>query len=211
MIRSTTNRWILVAMLTLLSACNVLPTKPPVTLYSPVPRFAPEAQETRVDWRLAIARPLASGPVATPRILVRPTPSEIEVYPQAQWSEPAPGLVAQALVQALEADGRIASLDRSSAGLVRDFELTCELRDFQIELADGPAAVLRIKANLVAYPEGRLVASRLFETRVPAAGQQVSEAVAAFTDALGIVSSQLADWVVAEGQAQWRANGAATP
>lgn len=199
-----------VALLALLPACNVLPTKPPVTLYAPAPQFAPGTHETRVDWRLAVARPLASGPVATPRILVRPTPSEIEVYPQAQWSEPAPGLVAQALMLALEADGRIGALDRSSAGLVRDFELTTELRDFQIELAGGPAAVLRIKANLIVYPEGRLVASRLFEARVPAAGQQVSDAVAALSDALGRTLPQIADWTVVEGQAQRRAGGEAT-
>ncbi len=111
---------------------------------------------------------------------------------------------------ALEADGRIGALDRSSAGLVRDFELTTELRDFQIELAGGPAAVLRIKANLIVYPEGRLVASRLFEARVPAAGQQVSDAVAALSDALGRMLPQIADWTVVEGQAQRRAGGEAT-
>ena len=186
-----------------LSACNVLPTKPPVTLYAPVPQFAQGADEVQMAWRLAVARPLASGPVATPRILVRPTPSEIEVYPQAQWSEPAPGLVAQALMQALEADGRLAALDRSSAGLVRDFELTTELRDFQIELADTPVAILRIKANLVAYPEGHLVASRLSEARVPAAGQQVAEAVAALSETLERALPQVADWAVMQGQAHW--------
>lgn len=211
MMGSSRNRWIVVVLLALLSACNVLPTKPPVTLYSPTPQFVSGRNETQVEWRLAVARPIASGPVATPRILVRPAPSEIEVYPQAQWSEPAPGLIAQALMQALEADGRIASLGRSSAGLVRDFELTTELRDFQIELAGGTAAVVRIKASLVAYPEGRLVASRVFETRVPAEGQQVSEAVTAFSEALTQALPQIADWIVLEGEAQWRANHAAAP
>lgn len=209
MMGSARSRWMLVASLALLSACNVLPTKPPVTLYSPVPQFAPGAHETPVTWRLAVARPLASGPVATPRILVWPAPGEIEVYPQAQWSEPAPGVIGNALMLALEADGRIGALERSSAGLVRDFELTTELRDFQIELAGGPAAVLRIKASLVAYPEGRLVASRLFEARVPATGQQVSGAVVAFTDALARTLPQIADWTVTQGQAQWQAGDAA--
>lgn len=204
MIRSTANRWMLVALLALVSACSVLPSKPPVTLYAPAPEFVARSDESQVAWRLAVARPVASGPVATPRILVRPTPSEIEVYPQAQWSESAPGVVGNALLLALEADGRIATLDRSSAGLARDFELTTELRDFQLELAGGPAAVLRIKAGLISHPEGQLIASHLFETRVPASSQQVGDAVAALSEALARTLSEVSDWAVTQGEAQWR-------
>ncbi|MCX7557190.1 ABC-type transport auxiliary lipoprotein family protein [Xanthomonadaceae bacterium JHOS43] len=192
-------------LLAWLSACTVLPVRPTVALYAPVLELAPASVSASVPWRLALARPIASGPLATPRILVRPSPDEIEIYPRAEWSEPAPGLVGNALMQAFEVNGRIGSLERSSAGLDHDFELTTELRDFQLELAGGPVAVVRIKANLIAQPRGVLVASRLFEARIPAAGQQVTDAVAALSDALAQTLPQVADWTVAEAQAQWRA------
>lgn len=203
-------RWsgISIAIL-LFAACSVLPERAPVSLYALALDFNAESPSREVTdavpWRLAVARPAASGPLASPRILVHPTPSEIEVYPQAEWSEPTPGLVGNALIQALEADPRVPVSVRSAVGLEPDFELLTELRSFHIELTSGPAAVVRIKATLVAYPGGRVVASHLFQARVHAAGQQVLAAVSALSEALDQLLPELADWLVTHGEAHWQA------
>lgn len=189
-----------------LAACSILPKTPQFALYAPTARFdaATTAVGEPVAWRLALARPTASGLLDTSRILVWPSPSTIEVYPQAQWSEPPPVMVGDALLQALEADGRITALQRSGAGLERDFELAAELRAFQLELADGPRAVLRIKASLVRQPQGRLVASHVFEAAFPAAGQGVSDAVGALGSCLEELMPQIVGWSVAQADAAWR-------
>src|SRR5690606_11161141 len=113
-------------------------------LSQPAPQ---DSARGRIDVRLAVARPQASGPLATAWILVRPVSGQIEVYPAAQWSEPLPGLVDNALVEAFEASGRFAGVERAASGLAHDVELATELRDFQIELEGGPVAVIRIKAS----------------------------------------------------------------
>ena len=197
--------WIWILIL-LFAACSVLPERAPVSLYTLALDFNNASQTNATDpvsWRLAVARPVATGPLASPRILVRPTPSEIEVYPQAEWSEPTPGLVGNALIQVLEADPRIPVSVRSAIGLEPDFELLTELRSFHIELANGPVAVVAMKATLVAYPGGHVVSSKLFQTRAPAAGQQVLAAVGALSEALDQLLPTLADWVVMQGQTHW--------
>lgn len=194
-----------------LGGCRLLRDRPSVALYAPVIEFTQSSEAAApVDWRLALARTRASGPLTTPRIMVLPTPTAIEVYPLAEWSEPPVMLVEDALMQAFETDGRVAELQRSGAALGRDFELTSELRAFQLELADGPVAVLRLRVDLVRYPEGRLVASRVFEERVPARGQQVADAVAALGESLDASLPQVVDWTVTAAADDWRAHPVVT-
>ena len=193
-------RWILACAWFALAACSVLPQKAPVALYALSQPAAQGGAEGRNDLRLAVARPLASGPLATAWILVRPGSGRIEVYPEAQWSEPLPGLVGNALMEAFEASDRFGSVERAASGLARDLELATELRDFQIELEEGAVAVVRLKASLIDAARGEAVASQVFEVRAPAAGRDEDAAVAALDAALQDTLVQLVAWVVAQRQ-----------
>lgn len=204
-------RWILLSTLAaLLGGCSVLPARPQIDLYTPMPSFSGQRAGTPVAWRLSVAKVQATGFLASPRILVRPLPEQIEVYPQAHWSEPAPGLVETALMQALEADPRIAVVERSGSGLPSDFLLQSELRDFQMELGSGtPQAVLRLRVSLVAQAQSRVVSSRVFEARQLAGGQDIDAAIPAFSAVLSDLGQQISDWVVQQGEAAYTAQGEA--
>lgn len=193
-----------VLSLILLAGCNVLPSRPPVTLYQPQAQFAPrEGQVQQVEWRLGLARPSATGQLVTPRILVQPVPGEIEVYPQARWAQVPSGLLGDALFRAFEADGRVAMLDHANSGRFSDFELAAELRDFQIELEGGPQAVVGVKLQLIGYPAGRILASHVLQARASARSQQAPDAVAAFGEALQTLLPQMVDWTLEQGEAAW--------
>lgn len=193
-----------VLSLILLAGCNVLPSRPPVTLYQPQAQFAPrEGQVQQVEWRLGLARPSATGQLVTPRILVQPVPGEIEVSPQARWAQVPSGLLGDALFRAFEADGRVAMLDHANSGRFSDFELAAELRDFQIELEGGPQAVVGVKLQLIGYPAGRILASHVLQARAPARSQQAPDAVAAFGEALQTLLPQMVDWTLEQGEAAW--------
>jgi len=193
-------RWMFACAAFALAACSVLPAKRPVALYALSQPAPQDSARGRIDVRLAVARPQASGPLATAWILVRPVSGQIEVYPAAQWSEPLPGLVDNALVEAFEASGRFAGVERAASGLAHDVELATELRDFQIELEGGPVAVIRIKASLIDAARGEAVVSRVFETRAPAAARDAAAAVTALDAALADALAQLVAWVVAGQQ-----------
>ena len=196
---------LLVVMLT--GGCSLLAEKPPVTIHTLKPAVLAAANSAeKVEWQLAVDRVRGSELLETPRILVMPEPGEFQVYPQAQWSDPPLYLVGALAMRALQHDGRILGISPSGEGLSADVELRLELTDFQIELtSEGTHAHVAWQASLAAVTQNRIVATRHFSTRTPAAGQSAKDAVTAFDTALSQLLPQLTEWVVQRGQAHWDA------
>jgi len=187
-----------------LSACSIFSSKQPITIYRLEPQPPVATATTAVAWRLIVARPRANKQLSSPRILVSPSPGIIEVYPQVQWGDPAPVLVGDLLLETLESSGRILGLDRAVSGLDADYQLSTELRDFQLEVQpDAPHVVIRLYARLVTTNDNRIIAARLFETQVPAGSVDIAAAVAAFNQALDALLPTVADWTMQQAQQNW--------
>ncbi|MCO2841407.1 ABC transporter [Pseudomonas aeruginosa] len=180
------------AALATLGACSILP----------------EAQVLQVgtrpvDWSLRIARPRTSLVLESPRIAVRPHGDEISVYQGARWSDPAPSLLRDRLMQAFQADGRVRGLSSDDSNLQADFELGGDLRAFQTEYPNGQAsALIRYDARLVRTDDKRVVASRRFEVSQPVDGKKVAAVVSAFGKAGDTLSAQVLDWTLRQASAQ---------
>jgi ABC-type uncharacterized transport system, auxiliary component len=103
-----------------LGGCSLLGggrNKDPITIYAPDARISADPSWPTVQWQLAIAKPSASRLLDSPRIAVRPTPGELEVYRGATWSQPAPDLLEGALLRGFEDSGRIAAVARTATGI----------------------------------------------------------------------------------------------
>lgn len=156
-----------------------------------------------VDWSLRIARPRTSLVLESPRIAVRPHGDEISVYQGARWSDPAPSLLRDRLMQAFQADGRVRGLSSDDSNLQADFELGGDLRAFQTEYPNGQAsALIRYDARLVRTDDKRVVASRRFEVSQPVDGKKVAAVVSAFGKAGDTLSAQVLDWTLRQASAQ---------
>ncbi len=70
------------SMVTLLGGCSILGSseKTAVTLYSPSVQVKADPAWPQVGWQLVLAKPSAARMVDSPRINVRPTPSQMEIY-----------------------------------------------------------------------------------------------------------------------------------
>ncbi|WP_193678969.1 ABC-type transport auxiliary lipoprotein family protein, partial [Pseudomonas aeruginosa] len=89
------------AALATLGACSILPEAQVLQVYLlPVHNPPASAAARPVDWSLRIARPRTSLVLESPRIAVRPHGDEISVYQGARWSDPAPSLLRDRLMQA---------------------------------------------------------------------------------------------------------------
>ena len=195
--------WAALGAAVLLQACTILPKAEPLDVYL-LPATAPaSASATQAaPWSLRIARPAAGVHLSGQRIVVVPEDNRVSVYAGAGWSDPAPVLVRNRLLDAFRADGRVAALSSDDKQLQADFELDSDLRAFQSEYRDGaPEIVIRLDARLVRPVGRRIVASRHFELRRPGAGTAVPEVVRAFGAAADARSAELVGWVIAEGQA----------
>ncbi|WP_251827128.1 ABC-type transport auxiliary lipoprotein family protein [Pseudomonas aeruginosa] len=176
---------------------------PPPAPRPPPPPPPPAAAAPPLDWSLRIARPRTSLVLESPRIAVRPHGDEISVYQGARWSDPAPSLLRDRLMQAFQADGRVRGLSSDDSNLQADFELGGDLRAFQTEYPNGQAsALIRYDARLVRTDDKRVVASRRFEVSQPVDGKKVAAVVSAFGKAGDTLSAQVLDWTLRQASAQ---------
>lgn len=90
------------------------------------------------------------------------------------------------LVGSLQNGGGFRLVAREAAGLVPDYTLMTELREFQAEVPPGQAPIVRISMVLTLIRESdRSVAStRRIETQAPAASDSTGDVVVAFDTAV---------------------------
>lgn len=201
------------ALLTLTSACGIIPKREPIQLYEPArPSAAAAASASwpQAEWSLLVPKPAAGHLLDSERIAVRPGPGEITVYKGVSWSDPAPELVQTALLRRFEDSQKILSVSRPGAGVRGEYQLQTELRTFESVYAGGrPEAVMELSAKLVHTADGQVAAARTFREVEPAAGVEVGSVVDAFSRALERMTGQVASWTLAEGNRHESASASA--
>jgi cholesterol transport system auxiliary component len=194
-----------VGALLLASGCSILPKTEPSDVYRLPTATTGARTASSVAWSLRVVRPKASETLDSPRIAVIPQGDVISSYKGARWSDPAPVLLRNRLVDGFYRDGRVQSISTDESNLQADFELGGELQAFQSEY-NGQAieAVIRLDARIV-NDRQRIVASRRFEVRQPVADKQVAAVVAGFGQASDKLTAQLLQWTVEQGQKNYTA------
>ena len=90
----------------LLSACTILPSAPVSQVYLlPVPPAVSVPHAQTVNWSLRVSQPATNQFLNSSRIAVQPQGQEIAVYKNSRWSDSAPILVRNRLIQAFRSDG----------------------------------------------------------------------------------------------------------
>ena len=196
---------VLATSLSLLSACSILPKPEQVDVY-----WLPYAQtpiatspSAPVNWSLKLDKPMASNALNSQNIAVVPEGNLISNYKGARWSDPAPVLLRNRLLDAFLQDGRIQGLSTDDSNLQSDFELGGELLAFQTRY-DGksPEVLIQYNARLVRSRDQRVIGSKRFETRQPLTNPMVPGVVAGFGQATDQLMPQVVQWVLQQGQAQ---------
>jgi cholesterol transport system auxiliary component len=190
---------ILLTALGLLGGCSILPTATPQQVYLlPSHNSAPSAG-TAVDWSLRINQPQASQALDNPRIAVLPQGNLISSYAGSRWSDPAPRLLRNHLLNAFQNDGRVRALSSDDDNLQADFSLGGELQAFQSEYQNGAVSVvLRLQARLIDSRSQRIIASQRFEVRQPVSDPQVPAVVVAFGQASDQLAAQVLQWTLTQ-------------
>ena len=198
-------RLALLCSLALLSACSILPKSEPSDVYRLPVSAASNSVAQPVQWSLRLARPKASETLDSPRIAVVPQGDLISSYKGARWTDPAPVLWRNRLMDAFASDGRVQLLSTDDSNLQANFELGGELQAFQSEYRDQAIeVVIRLDARLVSDDQ-RIIASRRFEVRQPVSDKQVPAVVAGFGKASDGLAAQVLRWTVEQGQKHYAA------
>ncbi|MCC8669261.1 ABC-type transport auxiliary lipoprotein family protein [Xanthomonas arboricola] len=187
-----------------LGGCSVLTggDKKPATIYAPNVRIAPNPSWPQVSWQLSVSKPSAARVIDSPRINVRPTPGELQVYHGAGWAQPATDMLEDSVVRAFEDSGKIAAVARIGTGIRSDYKLAIDLRRFEADYAGQslPSATIELNAKLLHAADQRVVASRTFLVARPSSGTDTAAVAAAFEQAMTQVTTELVGWTLVTGQ-----------
>ncbi|VVM47517.1 hypothetical protein PS687_02828 [Pseudomonas fluorescens] len=188
--------------LALVSACSILPKADPSDVYRLASAQA-TTQGTPVNWSLRLSKPQTSEFLDSPRIAVVPNGDLISSYSNSRWSDPAPVLLRNRLLDGFQRDGRVTLLSTDDTNLQADYELGGQLQAFQSEYRGSAVeVVIRLDARLVRGSDQRIIASRRFEVRQAVTDTKVPAVVAGFGLAGDQLNKQVVDWVVQQGVAK---------
>lgn len=193
----------LLAGFTLISSCSILPESEPFDVYR-----LPSAQSsqstsygTTQRWSLRLNKPQASEALNSPNIAVIPQGDVISSYKGSRWSDPAPVLLRNRLLDGFQRDGRVTLLSTDDSNFLADLELGGNLQAFQTEYQGTSAGVVvRLDALLVRGYDQRILASRRFEVRQPLSDVKVPAVVRGFGQANDQLTAQVVAWAVEQGQ-----------
>lgn len=185
-----------------LSACSILPKADPQTVYRLPTTMAAQATASRsadgggISTRaLRIATPYASRSLDSERILVLPEGDVIKSYAGARWSDSAPVLLRERLLEAFQSDGRFARVSGEQSNIAAALELSGSLLAFQSEYRNGrPTVVIVYEARLVDTATRQQLATRRFSVSQSVAGTQLPEVVSAFGQASDRLSADVVAW-----------------
>ena len=192
----------LVAGFTLISSCSILPKPEPFEVYRlPSAQSASASHGTPQRWSLRLSKFQSSEALNSPNIAVIPQGDVISHYKGSRWSDPAPVLVRNRLLEGFQHDGRVPLLSTDDSIFQTDLELGGSLQAFQTEYqGTNASAVVRLDALLVRSYDQRILASRRFEVRQPLSNVQVPAVVAGFGQASDQLTVQVVSWAVEQGQ-----------
>lgn len=195
---------LLSGLLSLLSACSILPEPEQLRIFLlPTSETTQAATGLQSKHALRVVTPQASRILSTSRIAVVPQNNEISAYRGARWSDAAPVLLRDRLVEAFERDGRLPSASDEDDNLPADLSLYSDLRAFQSVYVEGaPQVLIRLDARLVNQHDHQILATRRFEIRQPSANPSVESVVEAFGQASDRLSRELLDWTLEQARQQ---------
>lgn len=192
----------LLAAVALTSACSILPESTPSDVYR-LPSAQSPAMNTGMAqrWSLRLNKLQASEILNSPKIAVIPQGDLISSYAASRWSDPAPVLLRNRLLDGFQRDGRVSLLSTDDSNFQADLELGGNLQAFQTEYQGSTASVVvRLDVLLVRSYDQRILASRRFEVRQPLGDVKVPAVVAGFGQASDRLTAQVVSWAVEQGQ-----------
>ncbi|MCW8194495.1 hypothetical protein F6455_06825 [Proteobacteria bacterium 005FR1] len=186
----------LLIVLSFISGCNVVPEAESVRQFMlPQTPIDFETGRQQIQANLRVQTPEPSGVIGGRRIAVLPGDSEIQTYRGARWSEAAPALLRDRMIEAFIENGRLASVYDGETGVAADYQLLSRLRAFQSEYVDGEPQVRILLDAILTGSDGReAIASERFEIRESSASEDIDAVVQSFGRASDRLSKQVVEW-----------------
>lgn len=146
--------------------------------------------------QLLIVEPSALQALAGNGIVVRPSASELNYFPRAQWADTLPRLIQAKILESFEASGRTKAVGKPGDGLVIDYQILSNLRAFEFD-AITQSANIDISVKIVNDRTGKVAGTREFSASAFAPTDSLEDAVYALDEAMDEVITAIIRWTLA--------------
>ena len=181
----------------LLCACSLLPATEQIQIYRLPTVTSAHNQADTLNWSLRIITPHANQTLDSVRIAVIPEGNLITNYKGIRWSERAPVLLRDRLLDAFQTDGRLQTITSDTSTFNVDVELTSELSAFQSEYRNGkPEIRIILDMHLVNSQSQQVIASHRFDVRQSSKNSDAKSVIQAFGLACDSLSREVVDWTI---------------
>ncbi|GBE44659.1 hypothetical protein BMS3Bbin10_02762 [bacterium BMS3Bbin10] len=168
---------------------------PPATYDLVAPKVMTLTAPRAAKFQLVVNEPSAVRSLETDRILVR-SGARVAYYKNAAWTDRLPRLMQARMVEAFQNAGLVSAVGSRSDRLDADVELATQVQAFQVEVNQGKAeAHASLYIKVIDGDNGRMTASRGFESRVSTSSKDVDEMVVSLNQAFDNVLREVVPWV----------------
>ena len=146
---------------------------------------------------LEVALPTATGALNSDRIVIKPTPLQVQSLPGARWVNDTTEHVQLLLVRSLAGSGRYSLVTSAGSGPSPDYVLLTDLQAFQAEVtSEQVTVVIRSTMTMLRDIDGSVVSSRTFTNTemVPDTSNELM--IAAFDRAMTQQLTDVVGWLV---------------
>jgi phospholipid/cholesterol/gamma-HCH transport system substrate-binding protein len=168
--------------------------KPNVPVYdvSAVKDFPALAQTP--SWQLVVPEPSALLALNSDKIRVGPpdAPESTDIV-DAKWTDNAPILLQEKIIQSFENAGYSQAVSRPRDGFEAGYQLLLDIRGFSLINGAEPHGELAFEAKVLG-PGGKIIAAKTFHSTAPATGTDAPAAAAALNQAFAKAASELIPW-----------------
>lgn len=189
------------ASLGLVGCFSIGGDKAELKVYAPQIDMSTDAAWPALERSLAVGEPHASTALDSPRIAVRPTPTQLQVYAGAIWADTAPAIVQASLVDALASSERFTAVVRPTDAVAAELLLRLDLRHFETVYGEDrrrPTVLVEVNATLIEQGSQRVLGSRRFRHE-QVTDKDLPSVVTAFEAALQALATDMTPWVLDVG------------
>lgn len=146
-------------------------------------------------FQLVVNEPTAVRSLDTNRIMVK-SGARIAYYKDAAWSDHLPRLMQARMVEAFQNAGLVSAVGSRADRMDADYELTTQVQSFEVAV-DGASAQAHasLYVKVINGDNGRMVASRGFESKVASSPDNAEAMVNSLNQAFDNVLRQVVPWV----------------
>ncbi|RTZ79452.1 MAG: hypothetical protein DSZ01_03815 [Gammaproteobacteria bacterium] len=173
---------------------------PPAAVYTLAPDFDGASASARKphnpDPILKLAPIRSTRPFTSTRMLYMKNGIEQNSFAYSRWSDSPVAMLQLQLTEGLNRSGLFRAVLPPAAAMKSDLVLEGTLLDFSLHLDDGQAAaVMEIRFLLLDSRHRKVLASRLFRTRVPMDKPSPAATAEALNQATRMTLQQLTGWL----------------